>query len=216
MKETATIIIADDHPLMRKGLKDIIDNSNNWSVIGEAGDGESALELIEKLKPSAAIIDIDMPKLNGLEVVKIINQKKLPVRTIILTMYDKETIFNRAMDLGVMGYVLKDSAVTEIVEALKNIITGKFYISPAFSDFLLKRGHYSTEENTAEGISRLTSTERKILKMIAGNMTTKDIANELFVSIRTVETHRTNICNKLDLHGTNALLRFALSHQNLL
>ncbi len=216
MLEKSTLIIADDHPLMRRGLKDIIYSSNNWNVIGEAGDGEAALELIEKLKPSAAIIDIDMPKLNGLEVVKIINQKKIPVKVIILTMYDKETIFNRAMDLGVMGYVLKDSAVTEVVEALKNITSGKYYISPSFSDFLLKRGHYNPEENTAVGISRLTSTERKILKMISNNMTTKEIANELFISIRTVETHRTNICNKLDLHGTNALLRFALSNQDLL
>ena len=149
MKE-ATIIIADDHPLMRKGLKDIIEGGSEWKIVGEAGDGESALELIEKLKPTAAVIDIDMPKLNGLEVVKIINQKKIPVKIIILTMYDKETIFNRAMDLGVRGYVIKDSAVTEVVEALKNVISGKYYISPVFSDFLLKRGHFTPEDNSVE------------------------------------------------------------------
>jgi DNA-binding NarL/FixJ family response regulator len=212
------IILADDHPLMRKGLKDLFEeNKNNWKVVDEASDGEEALEMIQKYNNAILIIDIDMPKLNGLEVSKIIQSKKLPVKIIVLTMYDKENIFNRAMDLGIMGYVIKDSAANEIIDAVKSVSENKFYISPSISSFLVKRGQfYSSGSSDAAGISNLTGTERKILKMIANNLTTKEIANDLFISIRTVETHRSNICQKLNLHGTNALLRFALEQRDIL
>lgn len=218
MAEKIQIIIADDHPLMRKGLKDLFEEySVDWQVIGEASDGEEAIALIEKLPGSVLIIDIDMPKLNGLEVAKLIQSNNIPASIIILTMYDKENIFNRAMDLGVMGYIIKDSAVNEIIDAVKNVSLGKFYISPSISSFLIKRGQfYSSGTGDAAGISALTGTERKILKMISVNMTTKEIASDLFISIRTVETHRSNICRKLDIHGTNALLRFALDHKDVL
>lgn len=216
MPENIKIIIADDHPLMRKGLKDLFEeHSGNWQVVGEASDGEEALVLIEKFAGSILIIDIDMPRLNGLEVAKIIQAKKISSGIIILTMYDKENMFNRAMDLGVMGYVIKDSAANEIIDAVKNVALGKFYISPSISGFLVKRGQfYSAGTGDAAGISSLTGTERKILKMISNNLTTKEIANYLFISIRTVETHRSNICQKLNLHGTNALLRFALEQKD--
>jgi DNA-binding NarL/FixJ family response regulator len=216
--EKIKIIIADDHPLMRKGLKDLFEeHSGNWEVVGEASDGEEALLLIEKFAGSILIIDIDMPRLNGLEVAKILQTKNISSKVIILTMYDKENMFNRAMDLGVMGYILKDSAANEIIDAVNNVAVGKFYISPSLSGFLVKRGQfYSAGKGDAAGISSLTGTERKILKMISNNMTTKEIANDLFISTRTVETHRSNICQKLDLHGTNALLRFALEQKDLL
>ncbi len=218
MTNDLKIILADDHPLMRKGLKDLFEeNKNNWKVVAEASDGEETLELIEKYYDAILIIDIDMPKLNGLEVAKIIQTRKLQVKVIILTMYDKENIFNRAMDLGILAYVVKDSAANEIIDAVKNVSENKFYISPSISSFLVKRGQfYSSGSSDAAGISNLTGTERKILKMIANNLTTKEIANDLFISVRTVETHRSNICKKLNLHGTNALLRFALDKRDIL
>ena len=212
--QKVTIILADDHPLMRKGLKDIIEEQDGWSVIGEAGDGEQTLELINKLQPAIVIMDIEMPKLNGLEVAKIVQQKNLTVNVIILTMYNNESLFNRAMDLGVSGYVIKDSAAREIIDSIKTVAEGKYYVSPSLSSFLVKNVRLGS--NGIKGISKLTTTERKILKMISENMTTKDIARELFISTRTVETHRTNICQKLDLHGTNALLKYALEHQQVL
>ena len=214
MSDSISIILSDDHPLLRKGLKDIIEEHEAWHVVGEASDGERTLELIEQCNPDIMIIDIDMPKLNGLEVARIVKKRKLAVGLIILTMYEKETFFNRAMDLGVMGYVIKDSAATEIVDAIKSVAAGKYYISPSISGFLVKRGQYASDD--AVGISLLTATERRVLKMVAENMTTKDIANELFIGIRTVETHRLNICQKLNLHGTNALLRFALAQRDVL
>lgn len=217
-----TILLADDHPLLRKGLKDIIEEESSMCVVGEVGDGEQALNLTRELKPAIAILDINMPKLSGLEVVKIIKEEKIKVDVIVLTMYDAENIFNRAIDLGVKGYVMKDSALTEIVDAITNVSAGKYFISPSISGQLVRRnqksvplGNESAEEDEI-GISKLTVTEHKILRMIANNLTTKEIADSLFISIHTVNTHRSNICEKLNIKGPNALLHFVLDHPNLL
>ncbi len=217
MTDEVNIVVADDHPLMRKGIIGVIQEHGRWNVVGEASDGEEALRLVEELHPHVLIIDIDMPRLNGLEVANILQKKQLPVKVIVLTMYDNETMFHRAVDLGVMGYVLKDSVVTETLDALRNVLAGKYYLSPSVSGFLARRGRMDTGAAAlAVGVSKLTPTERKVLRLIAENRTTKEIANELFISVRTVETHRSNICQKLDLHGTNALLRFALAHREIL
>ena len=213
--ENITIVLADDHPLLRKGLKEIIDEKGTLHIVGEAGDGEQALKLIQQLKPDIAIIDINMPKLSGLEVVKMIKQQKIKVDIIVLTMYDKENIFNRAMDLGVKGYIMKDAALTEIVDAIKNVASGKYFISSSISGLLVKRSNLSAADDDT-GISKLTTTELKILRLVAANMTTKEIADELFISNHTVDTHRSNICSKLKIRGTNALLHFVLDHPDLI
>lgn len=216
-KQKITIIIADDHPLLRRGVRELIEEQEGWQVIGEASDGEKALELARKFPAAILIIDIVMPKMNGFEVVKAIRENKLPNNIIILSMHNKESFFDRAMDLGILGYVIKDSADTEIIDAIKNVSAGKYYLSPYISGFAVKRGQYiTTGSDDVIGISRLTVTERKILKMISENMSTKDIANKLFISIHTVERHRANICQRLDLHGTNSLLRFALENKDIL
>lgn len=216
-KQKITIIIADDHPLLRRGVRELIEEQEGWQVIGEASDGEKALELARKFPAAILIIDIVMPKMNGFEVVKAIRENKLPNNIIILSMHNKESFFDRAMDLGILGYVIKDSADTEIIDAIKNVSAGKYYLSPSISGFAVKRGQYITSgSDDVIGISRLTVTERKILKMISENMSTKDIANKLFISVHTVERHRANICQRLDLHGTNSLLRFALEHKDIL
>ncbi len=216
-----TVLIADDHPLLRKGLKDIIDDEAELCVIGEAGDGEQTLSLIRQLKPEIAIVDLNMPKISGLEVVRLIKEENINVKVIVLTMYDKENIFNKAIDLGINAYVIKDSALTEIVSAIKNVAAGKYFISPSISGFLVERkklsktsGSQLSEEEDLM-IPKLTGTELKILRMIANKMTTKDIADTLFISINTVSTHRSNICEKLNLKGPNALLRFVLDHPNI-
>jgi DNA-binding NarL/FixJ family response regulator len=132
-------------------------------------------------------------------------------------MHNKESFFDHAMDLGILGYVIKDSTDTEIIDAIKNVSAGKYYLSPSISGFAIRRGQYinpGTED--VIGISKLTTAERKILKMISENMSTKEIANKLFISVHTVERHRANICQRLDLHGTNVLLRFALEHKDVL
>lgn len=206
-----TILIADDQPLLRVGLREIIEQHSGFRVIAEAGNGERALALIEQVKPSIAILDIEMPKLDGLEVAKLIVERKIPIEIIVLTMYDDPKYFKQAMDLGVMGYVSKGSAGIEIVEAIESVLKGKHYISPSLSDILLKSNPGSQEGVEKKlGIADLTPTERKVLKLVADNKTTKEISDILYISERTVESHRSSICTKLNLHGQNALLHYAL------
>jgi DNA-binding NarL/FixJ family response regulator len=213
-EHTTTLLLADDHPLMRKGLREVIEEDGRYTIVAEAGDGEKALELIERHKPSIAIVDIDMPRLGGLDLAKTILSKRMPVDIIILTMHDKQNVFNRAMDLGVTGYVVKDSALTDILDAITSVASGKHYISPSLSGLLLKRSHSEETTDYSTLMSLLTPTERKILRLIAKEKTTKEIADHLFVSIRTIDTHRARICSKLDLHGPTALLRFALENKS--
>ena len=217
MKDDIQIIIADDHPLLRRGVKELIEEQAGWVVVGEASDGETAFLLAKEFSSAVLVIDIMMPKMNGFEVAKAVIENKLQNKIIILSMHNKESFFERALDLGIMGYVIKDSTDTEIVDAIKNVSTGKHYLSPSVSGYAVKRFHGSNSAvGEVAGISKLTVTERKILKMISENMSTKDIAKKLFVSIHTVEKHRSNICQKLDLHGTNALLRFILDNKSFL
>ncbi|MGD1046835.1 MAG: response regulator transcription factor [Bacteroidota bacterium] len=214
MKET-TIILADDHPLIRLGLRDIIHQHDGFRVVAEAGNGERALELIEGLRPAIAILDIDMPKMSGLEVVKQILKRKIPTEIIMLTMHDEASFLERALDLGVSAYVLKDSIGSEIFAAIESVQNGKPYISSSLSNILLKHNHRSLEGIEKKlGITDLTPAERKVLKLVADNKTTKEIADMLFVSERTIESHRSSICSKLDLHGQNALLRYAMMFKN--
>ncbi|MCI0563455.1 MAG: response regulator transcription factor, partial [Nitrososphaera sp.] len=211
--DTTTLLLADDHPLMRKGLREVIEEDGRYTIVAEAGDGVKALELVEQHQPSIAILDIDMPRLGGLELAHTILSKKIPVDIIILTMHDKQNVFNRAMDLGVMGYVVKDSALTDILDAITSVALGGHYISPSLSGLLLKRSHSRETEEERAILALLTPTERKILRLIAEERTTKEIADQLFVSSRTIDTHRAHICSKLDLHGPTALLRFALENR---
>ncbi len=209
------IVIADDHPLFRNGLKNILETKlNNLEIIYEAENGKDAVELIEKHSPDIAILDIDMPVLSGLEAAKLISKNNLPVYVIILTMYNEEDIFRRAMDYGVMGYVLKESAIADIISCINIVNEGKHFVSPALTDYLIKDNTETQSFNVQ--LTDLTLAQRKILKLIADNKTTKDIAEELFISPKTVEHHRANICKKLNLHGTNALLRFAINNKSKL
>jgi DNA-binding NarL/FixJ family response regulator len=212
-----TIILADDHPLMRKGLRDVIEEEKRYTVIGECGNGRQAVEKVRTLRPDIALFDIDMPGMDGLEAAAEIIRQKLPTRIIFLTMYDQENIFNRAMDIGAFAYVMKESAVAEIMDAIRSVAAGKYYVSPSMSGSLLKRNNAaSVQPALIPSLSLLTPAERKILKLISEQHTTAEIALELSVSPRTVESHRSNICQKLSVTGNNALLKFALEHKSKL
>ncbi|MBI5215113.1 MAG: response regulator transcription factor [Ignavibacteriae bacterium] len=212
-----SIILADDHPVLRKGMLDILRSESSVRVIAETGNGDDALRLIESEKPNIAILDVEMPKKSGIEVAKSVQEQGLPTDVIILTLYDSENFFNQSLDVGVMGYVLKDSAVEDILECIQSVMEGKHYISPQLSNFLLRRRNRSSAGIEKKlGIDALTTMERKILKHISENKTTKIIAEELFLSPKTIDTHRHNICTKLEITGTNALLRFALEHRDKL
>lgn len=217
MEKEIKIIMADDHPIVRQGLRQIIETDKTISILGEAGNGIAALELIEKFRPDVAVLDIDMPKTDGFEVVRTIIEKNLKIEIVFLTMHSENEIFEEAMDLGVKGYVLKDSAVNDIVASIKSVADGNPFLSPALTSILLTRRNQSSETNDNLSILQtLTPTERKILKLIAEDKTSKTIAAELFISHRTVETHRTNICRKLKLSGSLALVKYAVSNKSVI
>jgi DNA-binding NarL/FixJ family response regulator len=210
-----TLIIADDHPIVRQGLRQAIEADAALKVLTEAGDGRAALEAIEKYQPQVAVLDIDMPLMDGFAVARAVRKKNLTVEMVFLTIQRDEDMVNEAVNLGVKGYVLKDSALTDIVICIKSVAAGQHYTSSVLTSYLVKRSSRAaalTEEKI--GIKDLTATERRVLKLIAEYKTSKEIAEELFISYRTVETHRANICQKLDLKGSHVLIKFALAHKS--
>jgi DNA-binding NarL/FixJ family response regulator len=215
MTNEIKILIVDDHPIFRRGLRGVIEADARLKVVGEAENGVSALELIENLKAAVVVADIDMPQMGGFELAREIQNKNLQTAVIFLTMHKDASVFNTAMDLNVQGYVLKDNAVSEINDCIKTVAAGKRYITPSLSEYLLGRSRKTADfRKQAGGLNMLTKTERRILQLIAEEKTSKEIGEILFIHPRTVDNHRTNICQKLDIHGTNALLRFALTHKS--
>lgn len=215
MKAEIRIVIADDHPIFRSGLKQTIESDPHLKVVGEAPDGKTALRFIEELKPDVVLLDINMPEMDGTEVAREARQRRLPGEFIFLTMHDDEAMFNKAMSLGVKGYVLKDSAVTDIVNCINAVAAGQSYTSPALTSYLLKRRFgRATSTDSLPGLDDLSPTERAVLRMVAQYKTSKEIADELCIHYRTVENCRSSICTKLDLHGSHALIKFALQHQD--
>lgn len=212
MKIPPRIIIADDHPIFRAGLRQTIESNPHFQVIADAADGETALSLVLMHQPETVVLDVNMPKLTGFQVAEELQRRRSSVNIVFLTMHDEEAMFHRAMNLNVKGYVLKDSAATDIINCLNAVSAGQNFTSPALTTYLFKRLARDTE--TIKTIADLTPTERKILRRIAEYKTSKEIADDLCISYRTVENYRTGICSKLNLHGSHSLIKFALQHQN--
>lgn len=211
------VVIVDDHPLFRHGLRQLLEGDGRFAVVGEAGDGAAGANVIEELRPDIAVLDLSMPGLAGLEVAQRLKDERCPTRIVILTMHKDAETFNRAMDLDVLGFVLKENAVSDIAHCLAAVGRGEHYISPSISGYLLRRR--SRAEGLAArqpGLADLTKAERRILGLIAEKKTSRQIAAELFISPRTVEAHRANICGKLALHGSHCLLQFALENRSAL
>jgi DNA-binding NarL/FixJ family response regulator len=209
------VVIADDHPIFSRGLCQVVMGDPAFELVAEAQDGEAALQHIQKERPDVAVLDIDMPQKDGFDVVRAMEDRKLSSAVVFLTMHKDEELFNGAMDLGVRGYVLKESAFSELIDSIKAVAAGRHFVSPALSTYLLnrrKRNEALLEERP--GLRDLTVTESRVLQLIAAGKSTTDIARELCLSIRTIENHRAHICNRLDLQGRDALLRFALTHKS--
>jgi DNA-binding NarL/FixJ family response regulator len=213
MSNEISIVLADDHPVVRKGLKLSIEEDSRLRVIAEAGDGEAALALIKDLNPQLAILDIDMPKLSGLDVARQVAKLGLATKIIFLSFHRDEDFFRDAMETGGKGYLLKDSATDEIVTAVHTVAAGQVYMSSAIALQLLQGNGAASQTKDDSLIRDLTPSERRILLLIADGLSSKEIGNELSIHYRTVENHRTNICRKLGIEGANALLRFAVQHK---
>jgi DNA-binding NarL/FixJ family response regulator len=218
MEGVVRVLIADDHPLMRRGLRISVEEDPDLQVVGEASDGEMALALVAELQPHIALLDIEMPKRDGLSVAREIIKRGLKTEIIFLTLHADQDFFRSAMELGSKGYILKDSAVQEVVVGIRAVISGRPYLSSAITANLLQKQDKPTPRSSEALTSHLTPTERRIMQLIANGKTSKEIGTELSVHYRTVENHRTNICRKLDLdgEGANALLRFALQTKSSL
>lgn len=210
------IFIADDHPIFRKGLLEIISSEKDFEIIGESSDGLSAINIIAGKKPDVAVLDIQMPQMDGFEVLKEINESTTDTKVIFLTMHKEEDIFERAMEMGAKGYVLKESAAEEIITCIHNVLQGKYYISGSISDYLFNWNKKLKNGLEKNDLSLLTPAEKKILKLISEKKSSPEIAALLFISVRTVENHRNNICTKLNIHGSNSLLKYSLENKNLL
>lgn len=208
-----TIVLADDHPMFRQGLHDAIVRTTPHVIVGEAADGISAYELIVHQTPALAVLDIEMPGMSGLDVAQRVSNERLSVRILILTMYSEHALFNRAVDAGVRGYILKESAVRDIIAGVRAVADGEFYFSPALSSYLMRRRvlHPTGVRHADDDAHQLTVMEKEILRLIGEAMSSRDIADRLSISVRTVDTHRYNITHKLGLNGSYALLRYALA-----
>jgi DNA-binding NarL/FixJ family response regulator len=217
MRDRIKVLIVDDHPLFREGLRQVIAADQRFELVGEAGDGKKGFQLCLDKKPEVAVLDVNLPELSGLEVARKLQSTKSRTRVVILTMYKEEETFNRALDLGVHGFVLKENAVEDILDCLVAVARGEHYLSPSISGYLLRRRNRAEQLATkTPGLDDLTKAERRILLLIAQKKTSKEIASELFISPRTVEAHRSNISAKLSLRGANSLLQFALENRGSL
>jgi DNA-binding NarL/FixJ family response regulator len=202
---------ADDHPLLRKGVTDLLKESDDIGWVGSAEDGKEALDKIRSIQPDIAILDIEMPHYTGLEVARILIEEKIKTRFILLTLFKDESFFRNAMKAGVQGYLLKESSEKEILECIRSVNQGKPYVNSSLTQFLM----FEKKENNI--LENLTNHEVNILKLIARQKTTAEIANMLFISPKTVSNHRGNIGKKLDLSGEqNGLLKWAIENRELL
>lgn len=214
VKPKTKVFIADDHPIFRDGLIKVIEREPSFQFIGQAGDGEEALQLIRKLRPEIAILDIEMPEMSGIDVVRALHHDDLQIEIIILTMYNDEEFFHAAMDMGVKGYVLKDNAASDLIACLRTVANGSHYVTPSLSEHFVTRINIMNsflEQNPS--LRDLTPAQKRILGLVAQNKTSKEIAKDLYISVRTVENHRAQICEKLGLKGHNKLFEFALEHK---
>ena len=215
MQRKVTLLIVDDHPVFRRGLRQIIEDHPMFEIVGEASDGQTGLRLAAELKPEIAVLDIDMPRLSGFEMARMLQKMKPPTKVVFLTIYKEEDMFNAAMDLGVRAYVLKENAVDDILEALEKVARDESFVSQSMSEIGNRRsGRVQALLLSKPQIEDLTSAERRILKLIAEDRTSKEIADLLQISVKTVDNHRLNICHKLGLYGSHSLLKFAFDHKS--
>ena len=217
MSAKVRIYIVDDHPVFRHGLKQMIQADPGFEIVGEAGDDATAVREIQKLKPALAVVDVRLPQRGGLELVKTLRELRPSPACVVLTMHGEENTFNAAMDAGARGYILKGDPMDLVLLGLKAVAAGSVYLSPEISGWLLRRQERTSAlKERKTGLRSLTPTERQILLRVAENKTNKEIAQELFISHRTVETHRANICQKLELQGVHKLLQFAIENRSQL
>ncbi|MBS1788695.1 MAG: response regulator transcription factor [Acidobacteria bacterium] len=204
------ILLADDHNIMRQGLRALLQSEPHFRLVGEASDGIEAVRLAERLKPDVLITDLMMPGLTGLEVTRQVTKILPQIRVIILSMYTNDAYVLEALKNGALGYVLKDSQASDLIQAVKEVLAGNRYLSPPLSERALELYLRKVESVPDDPYELLTTREREVLQLVAEGRTSAEIANRLFISPRTAEGHRANLMRKLGLQNNADLIRFAL------
>jgi two-component system response regulator NreC len=207
---TVTVLLADDHPIVRQGLRHLLEAEPDLKIVGEASDGLHAVQLTEKYKPNVLIVDMMMPDLNGLEVLRQVKERSPATCCIVLSMQSADVYVVEALKAGALGYVLKETGPSELVNAVQQVIGGKRYLSPRLSERLIDVLLQTAEDLTHDPYGTLTNREREILQMAAEGMTTAAIAKRLSISPRTAELHRSRMMDKLGLNNQTELIRYAL------
>jgi len=205
------VLLADDHTIVRKGLRSLLDAESAIDVIGEAEDGREAIRKVEQLHPDVVVMDIAMPGLNGLEATRRIKKRFPDIEILILSMHATEEYIFQILQAGALGYVVKQSAPSELVSAIKNVWQGELFLSATISKRVIaefiRRGERTTEQDSHD---QLTDREREVLQLIAEGHSNREIAESLHISVKTVETHRAHVMDKLDIRGTAGLTRYAI------
>ena len=213
--EKIRILLADDHALVRSGLIRLLEPNKDILVIGEAEDGEETIRKTRELKPDVVVIDLSMPKINGIEAAKIISKECPESRVLVLTMHENEEYVYQIFRSGANGYILKNANRNEITTAIRAVAKGERFFSPRVSEIMVEgylRKAEEREKATDSSDIELTTREREVLSLIAEGFNNQQIADKLFISPRTVDTHRTNIMQKLDIHDSANLVKYALEH----
>jgi two-component system, NarL family, response regulator NreC len=207
---SVTIVLADDHQVMRQGLRMVLEAQAHFQVVAEAGNGLDTIALVERCNPCVLIVDVMMPGLNGLEVTRQVRQRAPRTRVIVLSMYSNEAYVLEALRHGAAGYVLKDAPADELVHAVHEVVAGRRYLSPPLSERAIEAYLQKAQDTGLDPYETLTTREREVLQLAAEGRTHGDIAAALYISPRTVETHRANVMRKLRLQNQADLIRYAL------
>jgi len=209
--EKKKIVIAEDHTILREGLKALLSSCNELEVIGEAEDGREAVKLASELEPDLMLMDLSMPRMNGIEAIKEIKKRNPEIKILVLTVYKTEEYVLASLQAGADGYILKEANHSEFLLAIKNVLMGKNYLSPEISGKVIE-GYLKGQQHHAPVTiwDTLTSREREILKLVGEGYKNREIADDLCISLKTVEKHRENLMKKLDLHTASALTSYAI------
>ena len=204
------ILLADDHKIMRDGLRTLIEKENGMEVVAEAEDGRSAVKQARKIVPDIVIMDITMPDLNGIDATRAIIEDASGVKIIALSMHSDRRFVSGMLEAGASGYLLKDSAFEELATAIRAVVANQIYLSPKIADIVVKRFVSKSTSTERSAFTELTKREREVLQLLAEGVSTKEIAGRLNLSVKTVETHRANIMAKLDIHTISELVKYAI------